>query len=131
MAAHLIRTSLGMLAMLLCAVVAGAIAAFVPISQDLHGSDYWLLGAIMAGLICAAATVLRSRLQWPVIDLMASLVSAEAFALCVIASFSGLTGLHLLDPFNRWWLGTVSLFIVSPWLAGVLIGGFVPRRRSR
>ncbi|MGJ7916469.1 hypothetical protein ACI48D_13465 [Massilia sp. LXY-6] len=131
MAAHLIRILLGILAMFLCAVAAGVLAAFVPIGEKPDGRGFQLPGTVMAGLICAVAMVLRSRRGWPVIDLVASLVGAEAVALCVIALFSGLTGRHLFDPFNWWWLGTISPFIVFPCLAGVIIGGFLQKHRPR
>lgn len=117
--------------MLLCAMAAGALAAFAPISQELSGRDFRLPGTIMAGLMFATAAILRSHRRWPAIDLLASLVLAEAFALCLTGLFSGLTGLHLLDPFNLRWLGSVSPFIVFPWLAGALLGGFLRKGRSR
>jgi hypothetical protein len=85
----------------------------------------------MAGLMCAAATVLRGRLRWPLADLLASLVSAEAIALGVISVFSGLVGSHIVDPANLRWLGTVSFFIVFPWLAGVLIGSLLNAKLLR
>ena len=128
--AHLVRTSLGTLAMFLCALVAGAVAAFAPVLPALNGRDFRLPGVIMAASMCAVAVVLHSRLRWPSIDLLASLVGAEAVALCVIGLFSGLTGLHLIDPFNLWWLGAVSLYIVPPWLAGLVIGGLVRKHHS-
>lgn len=131
MGAHLLRISLGVLAISLCAMAAGAMAAFVPMPHGLSGRDFRLPGGVMAGLICVVVTVLRGPLRWPAIDLLASLVSAEAIALWVIAIFSGLTGMHLFDPFNLRWLAMVSLFIAPPLLAGVLIGGFVSTNRTR
>jgi hypothetical protein len=131
MTAHLIRISQGTLAIFLCALVAGALVAFVPLWPGLSGRDFRLPGAIMAVMLCSVAMVLCGRCRWPAIDLLASLAGAEAIALYVIALFSGLTGLHLFDPFNLWWLGTVSLFIAPPWLFGLLIGGFIRTNRSR
>lgn len=116
--------------MFLCALVAGAVVAFVPIWPGLSGRDFRVPGGIMAALMCAVAIVLYGRLRWPAIDLLASLVGAEAVALCLIALFSGLTGFQLFDPFNLWWLGTISLFIVPAWLAGLFVSGFMRKHHS-
>jgi hypothetical protein len=127
---HFVRASLATLAMFLCMLVAGAVVAFVPIWPGLSGRDFRVSGAIMAALICAVAIVLYGRLRWPAIDLLASLLGAETIALYVIAFFSGLTGFQLFDRFNLWWFGTISLFIVPPWLIGLLIGSFMRKHHS-
>jgi hypothetical protein len=131
MTAHLIRISLGALAMLCCALVAGAVVSFLPFFEGQNGRDFQIPGTIMAGLMCVASTVLRGWLRWPVADLLASLISAEAIALGVISVFSGLVGSRLFDPANLRWLGTVSFFIVFPWLAGVLIGSLLRMKLIR
>lgn len=131
MTAHLARTSLGTLAIFLCALATGAVFAFVPVPAGLNGRDFRLPGVIMAALTCAVAIVLYGRLRWPPIDLLASVVGAEAIALFIIGLFSGLTGFHLFDSFNLWWLGTGSLFIVPPWLAGLVIGGLLRKHHAQ
>lgn len=126
--AHLARIFQGALAMFLCALAVGAVISFVPVWPGHSGRDFRLPGAMMAVLFFVAGFVLRARFRWPVVDLLASLVCAEAIALCVIAGFSG--GLALEDifqTFNLWWLGTVSLFIAPPWLAGLAVGSLMAR----
>lgn len=129
MTAHLVRALQGALAMLMCAILAGVLVAFVPIWPSLNGRDFRLPGTMIAVLIFAVAIVLRGKLRWPVVDLLASLVCVETITLLIIAFFSGLTLPNLFDSFNLRWLGSVSLYIAPPWLAGLFIGGLMFHNR--
>ena len=85
----------------------------------------------MAILIFLAAIGLRAGFRWSSIELLASLVCAEVFTLCVIAYFSGFTWLEIFDRFNLSWLGTMSIFTAAPWLVGLLIGSALLKVRRK
>lgn len=128
MKTHIIHTVIATLAMILCAVA----ATFLPqLWQGMSGRDFRPWGVLMALLILLVAVVLRGCLRWPVSELLASLVCAEVFTLCVIAHFSGFTGLELFDPFNISWLGAMNMFIAVPWLVGLLGGSLFLRVRQK
>lgn len=128
MKTHIIRTTIGMLAMILCAVT----ATFLPqLWQGVSGRDFRPWGAMVAILIFLVAVVLRAGFRWLVAELFASVVCAEVFTLCVIAHFTGFTWLEIFDRFNLSWLGTMSVFIAVPWMAGLLVGSLWLRVRQR
>jgi hypothetical protein len=128
MKTHIIHTVIGTLAMILCAVAATLLP---PLWQGVSGRDFRPWGVLMALLILMVAVVLRVRFRWPVTELLASLLCAEVFTLCVIAHFTGFTWLELFDRFNLSWLATMSMFIAVPWLVGLLSGSLFLRVRQR
>ena len=128
MKTHIIRTAIGTVAMILCAVA----ATFLPqLWHAVSGRDFRPWGAMLALLIFVVGVVLRAGLRWTLIELVASLVCAEVFALCVISHFSGFTWLEIFDSFNLRWLGTTSVFIAAPWLVGLLVGSVLLRVRQK
>lgn len=113
MGVHLVRASLGTLAMLVRAVVAAAAIAFVPIPPLLGEKDLRVPGLLLAAVLCGVGFALKFWLRWPAVDLIASLVAAEILALCIIGLFSGMAGRQLFDAFNVWWLVHISAFVAA------------------
>jgi hypothetical protein len=128
MKTHIIHIIVATLLMILCAVVA---AFLPPLWQGVSGRDFRPQSAMMGILILLLAAVLRVWRRWPVVEFLGAVVCAELFTLCVIAHFSGFTWLELFDSFNLSWLGTMSVFIAVPWLAGLLVGSLLLRVRQR
>lgn len=128
MKTHVIHTFIATLAMILCAVAA---AFLPPLWQGVSGRDLRPLCTTMAMLILLVAFVLRVGFRWPVAELIASLVCAEVFTLCVIAYFTGFSWLELFHSFNLSWLGTMTIFIAGPWLAGLFVGSLFLRAREK
>jgi hypothetical protein len=77
---------------------------------------------MMAVLILVCAIVFRRVLRWHVLDFVLGWFAAEFVTLCVIAHFTGFTGLEVFNHFNLSWLAFMSLFVGLPWLVGLGIG---------
>lgn len=128
MKGHIIHIAAATLLMILCAVA----SAFIPpLWQGVSGRDFNPQSATMAILILVLASILRAWRRWPLIEFIGALICAEFFTLCVIAHFSGFTGLELFDSFNLSWLGSMSVFIAVPWITGLLIGSVLLRIRQK
>ena len=114
-----IHTVLTVIAMVLCA----AAGIFIPpFWQGVSGRDFRPQAATMAVLILILGVVFRRALRWHVLDFVFGLVAAEFLTLCVIAHFSGFTGVELFHWFNLSWLAFMSLFVGLPWLVGLGVG---------
>jgi len=85
----------------------------------------------MAVFIFFLALILRGGLRWSVIELMISLLWSPFAAFLVINHFVGMTWSENVASFNLRALLRMIVFIVAPWLLGVLSGSLVLKGRDR
>lgn len=122
------RVFLAVMTMLLAAVVAAVLPARVIGADDIPILDAL---KIMAALIFLAALVLRGLVGLDFLDFLAALLVATLMTLILIAWVNGDPWTDLFDSFNLRWLGHLSVYIVSPWVAGFIAGSGIRWLRNR
>ena len=115
---HMFRTILSVIGMIIC-FLAGS---FLPLHLRIIGLRYLRPEtATMAILLFVFAVTLRIKFRWSLIDFLSGLLVAEVITLLVISFYNGY-GISLFHYGNLLWFFNLSIFIVSPWIAGLLLG---------
>jgi hypothetical protein len=116
MKSRLAQIGLAIIGILLCAVAANIIP---PLWPGVSGRDFRPQAVVMGILLFIMAALLRGRLKWHWINLIAALAIIEIITLAIISYFTGYTGLETFDTSNMQWMVFMNKYIGLPWLAGV------------
>ena len=86
--------------------------------------------AVFVVIVFVAALIWAYFIPWSKQEFLVSLCPFPVAVLFIVAYYSGFTGHDLFNSFNLVWVGSVSLVIGVPWLAGSTLGSYFEQRRN-
>ena len=92
--------------------------------QGISDRDFRPQAVITSIFIFMVALLLKYN-RWSVTEMLICLIPTQIIILLAISFFTGYVWIEIFDNVNLTWLMYIDLFVCTPWIVGIIIGGIV------